>query len=157
MDRLRISPCDWWTTAKVSTSPFLIIHFYRDIINSNSRQRASEIRLLSTICPPRPGGYSQISLDILHRYLDSRLPRAFNASITLLILKALSQLFELLSERQLFDQDDAENYSKELHLQHIVECMGQFPLEFLQACEDRKKYFDKEGERYPANYDDLSY
>lgn len=73
--------------------------------------------------------------------------------IALVILK-VSQLFELLSESQLFDQDDAENYSKELHLQFIVECLGQFPLEFLQACEDRKKYFDKEGERrYPANHD----
>lgn len=71
----------------------------------------------------------------------------FGASIALLILK-VSQLFELLSERQLFDQA-TENYSKELHLQYIVECLGQFPLEFLQACEDGKKYFDKEGEHTP--------
>ena len=74
------------------------------------------------------------------------MPRTFGgASIALLILK-VSQLFELLSERQLFDQVD-ENYSKELHLQYIVECLGQFPIEFLQACEDRKKYFDIDGER----------
>jgi hypothetical protein len=81
--------------------------------------------------------------------LDSRLPRTFDTSIALVILK-VSQLFELLSERQLFDQDG--NYSKELHLQYIVECLGQFPLEFLQACEDRKEFFDKEGERTPPNH-----
>jgi hypothetical protein len=88
--------------------------------------------------------------------LDSRLPRTFGASIALLILK-VSQLFELLSEHQLFGQI-AENYSKELHLQYIVECFGQFPLEFLQACEDRTKYFDTEGEHAPptVTIDDLS-
>ena len=103
------------------------------------------MRFLSTIYSPRPGGYPQISLDIRHRHLDSRLPRTFGASTSLLILK-VSQLFKLLSDRQLFG-DLAENYSKELHLQYIVECLGQFPLDFLQACKDQKRYFDKEGER----------
>ena len=121
------------------------IHSHRNIVNSNSCRRASKMRSLSAIYPPRPGGYPQISLVVRHRHLDSRLSRTFGASIALLILK-LSQLFNLLSERQLFGEL-AENYSKELHLQYIVECLGQFPLEFLQDCEDRKKYFNKEGER----------
>ena len=105
------------------------------------------MRFLSAIYPPRPGGYPQISLVVRHRHLDSRLSRTFGASISVLILVLkVSQLFKLLSERQLFGEL-AENYSKELHLQYIVECLGQFPLEFLQDCEDRKKYFDKKGER----------
>ncbi|KAF8344585.1 kinase-like domain-containing protein, partial [Amanita rubescens] len=53
-------------------------------------------------------------------------------------------LFELLTEQQLFYQD-ANNYSHELHLQYIVECLGPFPPEFLKDCEDRGKYFDEKG------------
>jgi len=62
-----------------------------------------------------------------------------------LILNA-SQLFELLTEHQLFDQD-TDNYSHELHLQYIVESLGSFPPEFLKDCDDRGKYFDEKGER----------
>jgi len=53
-------------------------------------------------------------------------------------------LFELLTERQLFYQK-ANNYSHELHLQYIVECLGPFPPEFLKDCEERGKYFDENG------------
>ncbi|KAF8346495.1 kinase-like domain-containing protein [Amanita rubescens] len=53
-------------------------------------------------------------------------------------------LFELLTERQLFYQK-ANNYSHELHLQYIVECLGPFPPEFLKDCEERGKYFDEKG------------
>ncbi|EDQ99862.1 uncharacterized protein LACBIDRAFT_315201 [Laccaria bicolor S238N-H82] len=49
-------------------------------------------------------------------------------------------LFELLTNWHLLGQDDAHNYSHELHLQHMVECLGPFPLEFLKHCEDREKY-----------------
>ncbi|KAF5358128.1 hypothetical protein D9756_001162 [Leucocoprinus leucothites] len=61
-------------------------------------------------------------------------------------------LFELLTERQLFEQD-TENYSNELHLQHIEECLGPFPHEFLQACEDENKYFDENGTLLQLNGD----
>ncbi|KAF9783967.1 kinase-like domain-containing protein [Thelephora terrestris] len=53
-------------------------------------------------------------------------------------------LFELLTERPLFSQD-TEDYSHDLHLQYITECLGPFPPEFLQECEDRDKYFDENG------------
>ncbi|KAF9785473.1 kinase-like domain-containing protein [Thelephora terrestris] len=53
-------------------------------------------------------------------------------------------LFELLTEYHLFGQESG-SYSNDLHLRLIVECLGPFPLEFLQACEDRNKYFDKNG------------
>ncbi|KAM6497257.1 Protein kinase-like domain containing protein [Amanita muscaria] len=41
-------------------------------------------------------------------------------------------LFELLTDHQLFGQD-SENYSDDLHLQYIAECLGSFPLEFLRT------------------------
>jgi len=61
-------------------------------------------------------------------------------------------LFELLTECQLFDQD-TRNYSDNLHLRYIVERLGPFPLEFLQACEDRNKYFDENGTLLQATND----
>ena len=48
-----------------------------------------------------------------------------------------------------------KKYSHELHLQYIVGRLGQFPPEFLQACEDRNEYFDESGERPSINHDDL--
>ncbi|KAJ3569389.1 hypothetical protein NP233_g5080 [Leucocoprinus birnbaumii] len=56
-------------------------------------------------------------------------------------------VFELLTERYLFNQDDTgdNDYSHELHLQHIEECLGPFPLEFLKDCKDWGKYFDEKG------------
>lgn len=65
------------------------------------------------------------------------------ASVDLLVLN-VPQVFELLTERQLFDQD-REKYSDDLHLQYITECLGPFPPEFLQACENQTKYFDENG------------
>ncbi|KIJ92132.1 hypothetical protein K443DRAFT_60414, partial [Laccaria amethystina LaAM-08-1] len=40
-------------------------------------------------------------------------------------------LFELLTERQLAEQDP-DNYLHELHLKYTVECLGPFPPEFLK-------------------------
>lgn len=60
-------------------------------------------------------------------------------------------LFELLTERALFDQDT--DYSHELHLQYIVECLGPFPPESLKDCEDRGKYFDEKGTLLHTNSD----
>ncbi|KXN81041.1 Serine/threonine-protein kinase SRPK [Leucoagaricus sp. SymC.cos] len=48
-------------------------------------------------------------------------------------------LFQLLTEHRLFGQE--HEYSHELHLQHIEECLGPFPSEFLKDSEDREKYF----------------
>ncbi|KIJ92047.1 hypothetical protein K443DRAFT_459647 [Laccaria amethystina LaAM-08-1] len=61
-------------------------------------------------------------------------------------------LFELLTERQLAEQDYA-NYSHELHLQHIVERLGPFPPEFLKDCEERGKFFDEKGGLLHTNND----
>jgi len=61
-------------------------------------------------------------------------------------------LFELLTENQLFDQDP-ENYSHDLHLQYIMECLGPFSPEFLRECKDRDKFFDKNGELLRTNGD----
>ena len=83
-------------------------------------------------------------MGVRHRHLDSWLPRELAAPITLPILN-VPQLFELLTEHQLFDQD-TEGYSHDLHLQYIMECLGPFSPEFLRKCEDRDKYFDKNGE-----------
>ncbi len=120
-------------------------HSYRRYINSNPRRQARERAYSPTVYHPCPRSHPQISLDVRHRYLDSRLPCALATYIAPLILNA-SQLFELLTEHQLFDQD-TDNYSHELHLQYIVECLGSFPPEFLKDCDDRGKYFDEKGER----------
>ncbi|KIL69157.1 hypothetical protein M378DRAFT_184402 [Amanita muscaria Koide BX008] len=61
-------------------------------------------------------------------------------------------LFELLTDHQLFGQDSG-NYSDDLHLQYIGECLGSFPLEFLRVCEERNKYFDEKGALLRTNSD----
>ncbi|KXN80718.1 Protein kinase dsk1, partial [Leucoagaricus sp. SymC.cos] len=58
-------------------------------------------------------------------------------------------LFQLLTEYHLFGQE--HEYSHELHLQHIEECLGPFPPELLKDCKDREKYFDDKGE-YTSNF-----
>ena len=124
---------------------FIVTHSYRRYINSHSRRRPRERASSSTIYHPRPRSHPQISLDVRHRHLDCRLPSTLATYIAPLILNA-SQLFELLTNYTLLPQD-ADNYSHELHLQHMVKCLGPFPLEFLKHCEDRGKYFDEKGEQ----------
>lgn len=142
-DLLRISQCASWTTARVKRSSFLGLG-YELIYGSNTRRKAFERWAPSAIYPPCTGDHPSISLDISYRHMDSRLPCKLNDSSICSNFIKVFQLFELLTERQLFDQD-TENYSDHLHLQYIVECLGPFPPSFLDECKDRGKYFDEKG------------
>ncbi|KDR79389.1 hypothetical protein GALMADRAFT_62926 [Galerina marginata CBS 339.88] len=92
--------------------------------------------------PQRGGSYRQPSI---LRAPEVTLRYPWSSAIDIWTVGCL--LFELLTERQICNQD-TENYSHDLHLQYIEEALGPFPLEFLQGCEDRDKYFDKEGDDF---------
>ncbi|KAI6027143.1 kinase-like domain-containing protein [Pisolithus marmoratus] len=51
-------------------------------------------------------------------------------------------LFEIITDFHLFGQD---TYSVDFHLQNMVEYLGPFPLQFLEACTRRSDYFDENG------------
>jgi hypothetical protein len=64
---------------------------------------------------------------------------------TLLFLIAhLYEVFELVTNFHLFGQPDS--YSADYHLQNMVEYIGPFPLQFLEAWSRRAEYFNENGQ-----------
>lgn len=69
---------------------------------------------------------------------------SFTAALILLFLITLSQVFELVTDFHLFGQ--LGPYSADVHLQNIVEYLGSFPPQFLEACSRRAEYFNENGQ-----------
>ena len=80
------------------------------------------------------------------RHLVNWMPRKFHPVVLSVssLMEALSQLFELVANCHLFDQQG--QYSADIHLQNMIEYLGEFPLQFLEACDRRDEYFDANGE-----------
>lgn len=63
---------------------------------------------------------------------------------TLFLITLIHQVFELVTNFHLFGQPVP--YSASVHLQNMVEYLGSFPPQFLEACSRRAEYFNEDGQ-----------